>query len=488
VEDRWVPATIRFDGTNLFIYNPTITVGASKLSVTETATGFQVKDGVANNGAYAVTGNITIQGNNAKDTVTVTLNATGPAGGVSVTTGNGASSVSFDGSAAGAFIAGNSRISTGNGVSTITFGAATGLTERGSLYVTGRSSGANSLTIGGGGTPSTVSGLALISGFPVATLGKAGDTLAGGVVVSNSGNASPSTVTLGGSDLGNFVLSSGAGATSLAVNGNVLGNAQVGLNNGANSLTLGGGAAAISVGNLYVNGGNGANSITLSGANAVTDLGNAYVSLGNGNNTFGSSANFTVNNNLFINNGNGNLNIAANPFQGTVGNNLTVNTGNGNNTVTVDTSTGGAVQGTFSYTGGNGGNNLTINNPSATATFNLNVHFGNNAGTGNPATSDVFTIGAGGNMVAVTNVPAGPPSAIALNLRLGNSGANVFWLGGANGTSPPDPGTVTGSVNFGPPSTASTLAPATPFKPGDNYFMDSGYVWTGFITLINIPA
>ncbi len=53
LEDRWVPATIRFDGSNLFVSNPLVTAGASKISITETGANlFQVKDGTTNDGTY----------------------------------------------------------------------------------------------------------------------------------------------------------------------------------------------------------------------------------------------------------------------------------------------------------------------------------------------------------------------------------------------------------------------------------------------------
>src|SRR3974390_864592 len=98
LEDRWVPATVRFDGANLYITNPFIKAGKSAVVVTESGPNtFAVTDDGQSNGSYLVTGNITIVGNNASDTVTVTPNASGILGNLSVRTGNGASSVSVNG-------------------------------------------------------------------------------------------------------------------------------------------------------------------------------------------------------------------------------------------------------------------------------------------------------------------------------------------------------------------------------------------------------
>ncbi len=128
-------------------------------------------------------------------------------------------------------------------------------------------------------------------------------------------------------------------------------------------------------------------------------------------------------------------------FQGVVNGNLTVNTGNGNNAFTLDGVNGANVGGNFNYTGGNGGNSVTVTTTAADL-FNLNVRFGNSPGTG-----------AGG---------------------LGN---NIFQIGTAANTGFA-PGTLTGNVSWGIPTSAAN----------GNAFTDDGYVWNNNVTLTNIPS
>jgi hypothetical protein len=454
LEDRWVPATVRFDGSNLFVSNPLITAGKSSLSVIETgANQFQVKDGAANNGFYAVSGNITINGNNASDQFEVLVNGSGLTGNLNVTTGNGPSSVTVDGSVAGAsFVAGNTTINMGNGADSVWIaskqpaggifsGASTGMTEKGNLTLNARGLGANlAIVAPSPAAPSSVLGSVAINNFPTAILGAAGNVFAGGIIVNNSANSSPSKVTLGGADLGNFQLNGGQGATSVALNNNVSGTASLQLANGNNSVTLAGGAAGISLGNLNVNAGNGNNSITLgNAANTVIATGNVNLNLGNGANAFGVSTGLTVNGNLFLRTGNGSLDVGTKAFEGNVFGSLGVNTGNGNNSFTLDGAGTANVGGSWTYTGGNGGNAVTVTTQ-ATDLFTLNVGFGNNPGSG-AGTSNVFTIGTG------------------------------VGAGFVNGT-------LTGAVSWGIPSLTAA----------GNAFVDNGYVWMNNITLTNIPS
>src|SRR5437879_3242178 len=98
LEDRWVPATIRFDGSNLFVSNLFLVGGASKIQVLQQSNNsFEVLDGNTHNGSFGVTGNITILGNNAKDTVIVKVNNTvGLPGNLSVNAGNAINAITID--------------------------------------------------------------------------------------------------------------------------------------------------------------------------------------------------------------------------------------------------------------------------------------------------------------------------------------------------------------------------------------------------------
>ncbi len=459
LEDRWVPSTIRFDGSNLNVTNPLITGGKSTLSVIQVANNsFQVKDGAANNGFFAVTGNINIQGNNAKGTITVNVQpqggaTTGLLGNLTINTNNGASSITVDGTTGlvaplGGSIAGNTFISVGNNANTVSFGSTNGVTNKGSLFVNARGTGANSITVGGGGTPTSVLGNTQISSFPTVLLGGTkGDLFAGNVNVSNGPNGQLSTVQLktGASILGNFTVQGGNGNTTLKVDGAVLGFNSFNLGNGNNTVTFAGGGTAVTLGNLNLTAGNGNNSVTLNGGSALTVLGNAFLRFGNGTNVFGSTAGVTVNGNVQITDGNGSLDVgktaaATNTFRATVFGNVNVNPGNGNNYFTFDGTNGASVGGSFFYNGGNGGNSVTV-----------------------------------------TNAPAlGVANQIQLNVRFGNNNLNLFTLGAPG--APPTAGTISGIVSWG----VSTMADANP--PTINGFVDNGYVFANNITLINVPS
>jgi hypothetical protein len=435
LEDRWVPATIQFDGSNLSVSNLFLDGGASKIQVLQQANdSFEVLDGNNNNGSYDVTGNITILGNNAKDTVIVNVNNTvGLLGNLSIDAGNANGNITIDGNQAGAFIAGNSNISLGSNASQVTLGGTTGFTNKGSLTVTARGNGDNSITIGGAANSTIVLGNTQIIGFPVVTLGGTqGDLFAGNVGIGNfqDQNASAIQLKAGAQIRGNFTEQASNAPTSVQVNGSVLGFATVALGNGTNSVTLAGGGAPVTLGNLTITGGNGNTTFTPSGGSAVTVLNNVSVNWGNGNNVVGSSAGFTVNGSLSVVNGNGSLNAATDAFQGQDFGNLSVNSGNGNNQVTLDGTNGAVVGGVFNYNGGNGGNSVTIDNAS--------------------------------------------PNVVDLNGHVGNDPANLLTIGA--GTTP---GTITGTFIWNDPTAAI---------PGVNGLVNNGYVFTSPITLINIPS
>ncbi len=422
LEDRWVPATVRFDGSNLFVSSPLVTAGKSQISVIEQAgatPAFQVMDGTANNGSFTVTGNITVNGNNASDQIAVEMTNTGLAGNVSVTTGNGTSSVTVDGTtgSGAAFIAGSVNVSMGTGSNSVWVGSkqpaggvfsgtSNGLFIRGNVTLNSRSNSTSTAFVNNSGTPPPwiFSGNVSVSGFPTVNLGAKtqANVLAGNVTVNNTSNGQPGTITLASAILGNFsVNGSVGGSTTVNINNNVLGQTSLNLGNGTNSVALGGGTAgkqAVTLNNFSYNAGNGSNTFTANNGNTATILGNANLNWGNGANGFGSSTGLTVNGNVFLNDGNGGLNVATSTFQGNVFGRFTVNAGNGNNLFTFDGTNGAAVGGPFTYTAGNGGNSVTVTNAPAAGSaslINLNVRFGTN-------NANLFTLGALGAPAAGT--------------------------------------------------------------------------------------
>ena len=448
LEDRWVPATVRFDGSNLFVSNPTIAGGASTLSVIQTAAPntFQVKDGASNNGFYTLTGNLTINGNNAKDTIAV--NATSLVGNVFVTAGNGPDTVSVDGTVATGFIAGNTRVTVGSANSTVNFGATVGLTNKGSVFLS--SSGANSTAnLGNAANPIQVLGDANIVGVNSINLGFGkNDNYGGNINITPNTNTAPLTLSegsFGGTDVitvgGSFNITSGtagAAANSVFLRGMVIGKNLVVNLPGSTDFEVSSsfGSTTVVEGTTIYHGGNGTQTISLSGGKF---LGDVLLTIGNGDagvdlSLFGAGT--LIQGNLQVNAGNGNLGTA--PFgadiQATIFGNASFNLGNGNNSVAFDT--GSSVGGTVNYTGGNGGNNFGVTNTSGSL-MTVNVRFGNNLGTGNPLTSDVFTIGAGTT-----------------------------------------PGSLTGKVSWGDPSLLAN----------GNAYVDNGYVWTNNILLTNVPS
>jgi hypothetical protein len=453
LEDRWVPASVHFDGSNLTVYNLFITGGASKTTIVEsTKTGyFTVTDNVGNQGTYAVTGNITVYGNNAKDAVTVTVDGgapTGLLGNLSVYAGNGSTdSITIDSTTAVGTIYGNVGVSLGDGLETVKVGSTLGLEVNGNTYIRSASTGTSTATLGGGTSTSKFLGNVSVSGFPETTLGGAkADIFAGSVTVNNSSvtnGSSASTVTLATTSkiYGSLtVLGALGGPTTVTVDGSVLGNLTVELGNGTNSVNLGAAANPIQIGNVDYIAGNGVNVFNVGGAaNNVVVTGNVDFNWGNGSNSFGTSAGLTVEGSFYIDNGNGGLNVvgtkAADAFEGQVYGNLSVSTGNGPNQFDLSGTNGAIIGGTWYYNGGNGGNSLTIDN--------------------------------------------GSSNSVTMNLRMGTLPANNVTI-----TAATDPGTLTGYIDWAVPSAANPAAPPATI----NGFVDNGYVWTNAITLVNVPS
>jgi hypothetical protein len=459
LESRLVPATIRFDGANLFISNPRTNGGASSVTVTQgVGTAFQVQDNLANNGTFAVSGGISIQGNNAKDTFAVSPTATGLNGNLSISTGNGVASITVDGNGAPGLLSGNTAITIGAGGGTVNLGTASGLTDNGQVTLRNLGTLAATLNVGSGAN-NTFTGNIYTGNFNTVNLGNAafGDTYRGNVTVQDTNDPQNTTVTLSTKStiLGDLTVLGGTLVNAVNVNGNLGDNLAVTLPGSSNSLTLAGGGANITIGgSVAYNSGSGATTFVGNGGHSATIQGSLTLNWGNGANSLGLTTGLTVNGDFTVFDGNGGFDggtskaagaFTPNTFKAAVAGNVTLNLGNGANTFVFDGTNGAKVGGTFIVNGGNGG-----------------------------------------NTIAVTNAPGGPAQLIKLNLSLGNSGANVFWLGSANGLTRPAAATVQGTVNFGPPS-APVGTMTTPFVLGNNYFQPNGYVWMGFITLMNPP-
>ncbi len=443
LEDRWVPATVHFDGSNLSISNLTNVGGKSNLAVTQQANGsFQVTDNGTNNGAYFVTGNITITGGATSDNITVTLNktATSLPGSLNINTGNGNDTVTLTTTAAGGTIGGNVTVNFGNGADLFaadpTGSASVALSIGGSVGVTFQTGVAQLNT---GAFP----GIAAHSYFEINQKTSPGQSTTIGSSVSVTGadvaNLGASTLPDGGGALSvgtNATIQTGSGSAAFA-DANVSGSpttqyndfvalgvkARVGGTVGITS-TTGSTYAEINSnigGSLNANLGSGVTSGATANAavGSVLDLNfNTAPNLG-APMTIGKDVNYTAgngNNTLLFDD---NFSTPPEPLQ--VGGNITVNFGNGSNSVTFANTgvLGGDVfiNGSFSLRAGNGNNQIgTQANPFLASVMS----------------NESFNVGSGNNTVALGTAPSGTVS------FYGGNGTDVFSLDNApsNGTTP----------------------------------------------------
>ncbi len=455
LEDRWVPATIRFTSGTLFISNPTILNGASSISVTQLAANtFQVKNNGSDNGTFGVVSNINIAGTNAKDTVLVDLAGFTYSGALTVNASNGNDTTNLK--AAGGQISGNLTILLGGGNDTVSLnrtGSAGSLTVAGTTQITAGSSlgtGNDTLLEGNGSATTTFRGNVNVTGvnkdlisfgqpdvfrgdlninlasnpnpLDVEATGFTGDPSAGGV------GAAPATAI---SILGTFQVTGGPGDDQVATgfltigknfNVNLQGGGAgmfTGLGNivGGNDLSVSAQYSGVTTvkGDLNYNSTAALDTVDLSGVNI---LGNANLRLGQGGNAaipsgvaldnFGGPT--TIGGNLLVTGGNGNFTTAPfAPFgfttniEAQIGGDATFIFGNGDNSVTFDATS--SLLGRLNYIAGNGANSISVNAPQL---YQLNVNVGNGSNT--------FSANAG---VSLTGV-----------LRVG-SGTNVFNQNGA---------------------------------------------------------
>jgi hypothetical protein len=442
LEDRWVPASVFYDGSNLFVSNPTYisSLGHTNLQVLQQSSGaFEVLDNTSFNGIYRVTGSITITTGNFAQLVTVTLNNSAGngrlGGGLSITTGNSNDTINVNGTVGNEFIGGNVLVDGGNGNDNINLGASVGFRIGGTTHLSGNL-GTDAANIGNGATPVTFQGdlnFHAIQSIPLATLGSnytlqrglgidknlnqtsgatkvfsfnltfpANMNLPGALRINGGGSGGPfgDTITLDSTDtVGSLSIILGLGNNSVTVGGTVNGNA---------SISFAGGST------ITVDAGTTINANKLLGAGLT-------LSMGSGPNTYNLDNAFTVFGNTSItapatNSTNPQTVVLDATIQATgiaTGDgNLTVSLGNAVNSFTLDT---GASAVNFTYTPGTGGDTVNINNdsvahnnifitvPNANGVYNLNLNF---AGPNSPLKQDVTF--SGGNA-------AGASGAIMVN-------------------------------------------------------------------------
>src|SRR5947209_11475965 len=94
LEDRWVPATVKFFNANLITSNPFIVNGQAKVQITATGTNsVTVNDAGLVTLSYGTVNNIYFLGSNAKDKFTYDANGNVFTGDLFVSSGNGNDSV-----------------------------------------------------------------------------------------------------------------------------------------------------------------------------------------------------------------------------------------------------------------------------------------------------------------------------------------------------------------------------------------------------------
>jgi hypothetical protein len=436
LEDRWVPATVRFSNGVLSISNPNITAQKSSLTVTQTAANtFQVKDNGQNNGTFAGVAAITIGGTNAADTVVVDLATFTYSGSLTVLPSNG--NDQFDLKAAGGGTTGNLSVFAGRGNDTVslnTTGSTGALTVAGNTQINA-GTGNNTLTSGNAAAATTFLGNLYSTGMTSVTLGNgSADTFRGNVSINSANNPNALNAFIGAAStnvsniFGSLNITGGAGDDLVLLGAlNIRGNANVNLMGGdatiGNDLSLSALNNVAGVGITTIFGD--LNYFSTAGVDIVdladaTVNGNANLRLGQGGSAATPSgialdnvqATTSIGGNLLVTGGNGDF--TTNPFggppngtdiQATIGGSATFHFGNGDNSITfTPTST---VGGNVNYQAGNGSNSVTLAGPQLYV-VNLNVGTGVDTFTLNNAAA-ILTgfLRAGGNPGNSFNVTAG---------------------------------------------------------------------------------
>jgi hypothetical protein len=388
LEQRWVPATVRFVSGYLLI-SPSSGESAMNLTVKQaTVNSFTVTDGASGLGTYSGVANILITGANGADTVTVNLNGLAYAGNLTANTGDGNDTVNITG---GGAILGNVGLNTGFGNDSVALAAtgAAGIHFGGTVQVTDLT-GANTLTVGNGAA-SSFGGDLSATGYNTVTLGNGTGAIAfGGNVTVNDGSVSLGakiTVSNGVTVNKALNITTGPGADTISLgNDTVTGNTQINTGSGNDTVTDTG-AAPLFGGNLTISStGSGNDSVNLS-PGAGTVGGTLSVTLGDGTDTVTLNSTLNVNGDLRMTLGNGNDSVTVDSL---VNGNMFWSEGNGTDTITI----GNAPGGVLNWTSGNGNDSVTLGDATNAAGETWNVHM--QFGTGN----DTLTLAGNGTVAA----------------------------------------------------------------------------------------
>jgi hypothetical protein len=436
LEDRLVPATVRFVSGTLFI-TPSTGEAALTLTAKQTAANtFSVKDGATTLGPFGPVSNINITGGNGADSITVDLNGLAYTGNIFASTGNGNDIIDItNSSGTAASVKGNVTLQSGLGNDSVSVSSASaGVLNFGGSVLAQDLQGNDSFTFGNGSASTTVSGNLTILGTNNIQIDQgSNDNVGGNITITqgtHGGHLSLEQGLISGTEVltvgGSFNITSNQLSADVFVRGMVLGkDMNVTLGNGigpdvafgqpGNFLGLSSSPATVTTinGNFnYTSTGAGNDSIDL-GSGVVN--GNMGITVGDGNVNI-SLETFTtqtiIGGNLSIKAGNGNDLIG--PLAGDGGNqaliagNVFLQLGNGNDTVSFDA--GGSVGGKITLRAGNGNDSVTL---AAAQTYLVDMVFGNG--------NDTFTLN---NAAAVlTGRVDGGGTANVFNLLAGTIGS-----------------------------------------------------------------
>ncbi len=408
LEDRWVPATVRGIGGNLFISNPTLVGGTSNVAITQIAPhSFQVVDASKSVTVTGIT-NIVYTGSNGADNVSLDLNGLVYGGSFVANMLKGDDGVSILSSSDGGVLLGNVTILTGAGNDSIAINNSGGgsLTIGGNLQVVS-SLGTDSFSMSGANA-TTVGGNLQLTGVANVQVGLSGAVaINGSLMIQNDFLTTPSNIAVGGgSTVGattigkNVSIHTGNGADGITLGSVDLngqgGSTQVCTGGGDDSMTFSPGSAGATVhGNFSLTEGNGSDlfDVDSGSSSPVSFQGNTSVILGNGDDTVTTSdTGFSTGGNLSVTLGNGDdlVGLAAANVLG----NLNLNLGNGDDNATL----GNAPGGQLNYHSGNGDDLLTLS-PTADGVWSTFLTFGAGsntltlAGSGNQTVSGTIDLG-----------------------------------------------------------------------------------------------
>ncbi len=370
LESRFVPATVKLIGGNLFISD---VVGP--LTVTATANNtFKVDDaGKIVSGLKAGSG-VFITGANKGQTITFDLQGNNFSGNLFINARNGNDIVEITGTGT-ATIGGNVTVLTGLGNDTINMPLSGGQIRIGGSFTAVDNAGFDTLNILNSANINVIGGNATAVGYNQITVGNVADLIGGNLTLSSPSDGNNTTVLLAdgltvgrnvtvltGNKLNSFNLA------QVTIGGNLNVDLGSGTSSGADlGASLGGGTVA---GNAFISSSGGAGVLT--DGEGINIFGNLFINYGNGNYNFAlnNSGKLFVAGNLFMNVGNGN---SIGTLLATVSGNISITFGNGDNDFTIINAPGGMLN----YRTGNGNNTLTLGDGNvANGNFLVNIRFG----------------------------------------------------------------------------------------------------------------